>query len=452
MLREPNPLYEDLRLEIGRIPLVDAHDHLPSEKEWLSAQPASPTSPPAFQREPDFSSLLGYAYWDLVSAGMPKDALRPGMSGQDKWARVSAWWEYVRHMGSGILCRRALSMFCGVDDLTAETVPIVEEKIRGLRVPGIYRRLLKGEFNFAVCVNTPIGGWVDDGSASEFFAPLLYAADLAMPQRRGDLAELEKASGQGIYSLATYLRALDTVLEQAERNGMVGIKWHRLAYLRNLHYPPADPRDAEQGLERILRMPAAGGVAGDTPVGFDEMIPFQNFIQHYLVRRAIDLDMPVQIHCGTLGGSNGAQVSHTNPTHLVDLFLQYPQARFDLLHAGYPYMAETTALVKLFPNAYLNTAWFDLLSPRIAREFLQDWMSSLPLNKMFAFGGDHKNVLLVCAYADMVRDNLADILAEEVCAGAMSEKQALGVAARLLRENAWQFFRLQERWASRWVI
>ncbi len=448
MSRESNPVYETLRARISEIPLVDAHDHLPSEEEWLGATPSSTISPPQLQREPDFSSLLGYSYGDLVSAGMPKDALRSGMSSADKWARVSAFWERVRGMGSGILCRRALTLFCGVDDLEETTIPIVEERIKALRVPGTYRRLLKEKFNFSACVNTQVGGVVAENPAPEFFAPLFYAADVAMPQKRSDLAVLEKAAGQSIYSLETYLRALDVVLELAWKNGMVGIKWHRLAYLRDIHYPSADPRDAERCLERILRMPAAGGVAGDTAVGFDEMVPFQNFMQHYLVRCALDLDVPVQIHCAMPGGSNGAQVSYANPTHLAELFLQYPQAQFDLLHAGYPYVAEATALVKLFPNVYLNTAWFDLLSPRTARRYMRDWLSSLPVNKIFAFGGDHKNVLSVCAYAEMVRDNLADLLAGEVADGAMTERQADRVATRWLRENAWEFFRLQDRWAG----
>lgn len=427
-------LYESLRQELAKIQLVDVHEHLPSEEQWLTI-------------EADFTSLLGYVHGDLVSAGMPMDTLLPGISVEEKWRCIRLFWRHVRNMGAGLLCRRALSMFFGVDDLTDSTIPIVQEKLTGFRKPGLYRSLLKEQYNIAVCVN--VVGTVTATSSSELFAPLLYTSDFAMVQKRSDLYSLEEASGQEIYSLETYLRALDTVLEGGLRNGLVGIKWHRLAYLRDIHYPVQDAHTAERCLDRVFRMPARGGIASDTPVGFDEMRPFQDFVQHHLVRRAIELDLPVQIHTGILGGSHGAQISHTNPTHLAELFLHYPQARFDLLHASYPYMRELTALVKLFTNVHINPSWLEILSPRAAKQYLREWITSVPTNKIFGFGGDQFSVFLSCAYAEMVRDNLAEILADEVAEGTMSEEQALDVAVCMLRENAWGYFRLQDRWESR---
>ena len=94
----------------------------------------------------------------------------------------------------------------------------------------------------------------------------------------------------------------------------------------------------------------------------------------------------------------------------MDLFLQYPQARFDLLHAGYPYMRELVALVKLFPNVYINMAWFDLLSPIAAKNYLLEWISSVPTNKIFAFGGDQKTVLHACVNAEQIRGNVSEAL------------------------------------------
>jgi hypothetical protein len=284
---------------------------------------------------------------------------------------------------------------------------------------------------------------------SEFFAPLVFTTPLVLIQSRSDVHSLQEAAGQPVYSLQTYLQALDALLEQRESSGFVGLKWHTLAYLRDIHYPIADAHRAEACLDRIFRMPARGGIASDTPVGFDEMRPFQDFVQNHLIRRAIDLDWPIQIHTGIFGASRGAQITHAKPTHLVDLFLRYPMARFDLLHASYPYMGELTALVKLFSNVYINTAWFELSSPGFAKQYLREWIRSVPLNKVFAFGADQFDPRLSCAYAELVRDNLAEALAAEVTDGTMSEQQALHAAARLLRENAWEYFRLEDRWASR---
>jgi hypothetical protein len=389
-------------------------------------------------------TFLGYAFPELKVAGMPMDAVAPQMGAGAAWQEIRPFWNYVRGTGAGALCRRALSMFCDVDDLDGSTIPIIQEKLTSIRRPGVYRQLLD-ECNIAVCVNVSS----HQDSPSELFAPLLYTSNFALIQRRQDVQELEKASNQDIYSLKTYLQALDALLEQKHASGFIGIKWHLLAYLRDIHYALEDSQSAARGLDRVLRMPAKGGLASDTAVGFDEMRPFQDLIQHHLIQRAIELDWAVQIHTGILGSSYGAQISHTNPTHLADLFLRYPQARFDLLHASYPYMRELTALVKLFPNVYINMAWFDILSPRAARQYLREWITSVPINKVFAFGGDQFGVLLACAYAEMVRDNLAQVLADEVTEGNMAEDRALYVATRLLKENAWEHFRLQDRWSNR---
>lgn len=53
-------LYERLRRELGNMRLVDAHEHLSSEEQWL-AEEADFTS---------WGSFLGYANGDLVCAGM----------------------------------------------------------------------------------------------------------------------------------------------------------------------------------------------------------------------------------------------------------------------------------------------------------------------------------------------------------------------------------------------
>lgn len=87
--------------------------------------------------------------------------------------------------------------------------------------------------------------------------------------------------------------------------------------------------------------------------------------------------------------------------------------------------------------------------PRAASQYLREWVTTIPTNKIFAFGGDHKNIFFPCIYAEVVRDNLSEILADEVSEGDMSEEDALGIASSMLRENAWEYFRLQDRWANR---
>jgi len=84
-------LYERLRQELGNIQLVDAHEHLLSEEQWLT-QEIDLITP--------WTSPLVYARTDLVCAGMPKDGLLPIISADDEWAQMRPFWRYVRNMGA----------------------------------------------------------------------------------------------------------------------------------------------------------------------------------------------------------------------------------------------------------------------------------------------------------------------------------------------------------------
>ncbi len=427
-----------LRAALADMPLVDAHEHLPSEDAWLA-------------RKSDFSAwttFLGLAHSELVSAGMPYDALRPSMSPEERWAAIRPLWPLVRHTGSGALCRRTLRLFCGVDDLSDEALGTVEAALDGLRRPGIYKELMQ-QYGLLVCVNANFWDAYTTDPGSTYFAPLAHTSRLAMVQKRSDLHRLEVATGQSIYSLATFLRAVDTFLDRLVANGFIGLKWHLLAYVRDIDYAVADVAQAEKALAAILGMPAFGGVTSDTAVGLDTMRPFQDYVQHYLVQRALDLDWPIAIHTGLQGGSYGGQIRQANPTHLVPLLLRYPHLRVDLLHAGYPYLREAAAMVKLFPNVHVNMTQVDILDPRAAREYVRQWIATLPLNKLHAFGGDQLGILLSCAYAELVRDNLAGVLAAETASGDLNEEEALFIAKRILVDNAVEFYGLAERWQTR---
>lgn len=436
-------LYGSLRQEIALIPLVDAHNHLPTEAEWL-------TQPETFGYSRDFTAFLGYARGDLVKAGMPLDALAGSLAATEKWARIRPYWPYIRYTGPGAATRRALKLFCDVDDLTDETIPLINERAQALWQPGLYQRLFKEQHRIEVIVNTRNVEPVTETCADAFFAPLLYTDLFTLTQSRRDVDRLEAASGQAIYSLKSFLHALDSVIEQGIREkGWVGIKWHKVPYLRPADYASQDRQAAERCLVRILRMPARGGHGWDTAVGMDEMHPFQDYIQHHLVQQAIEWDVAVQVHTGQLGSSQGAQIANTKPSHLVNLFLQYPQARFDLLHGSFPYMGELGALAQLFANVHINMSWLEVVSPEAAKQYLNEWLTSVPSNKVFAFGGDQKSPFLVCASAEIVRDNMAQVLAEKIARGEMTGSHALEMARWYLHDNAWRYFQLEQRWARK---
>lgn len=160
---------------------------------------------------------------------------------------------------------------------------------------------------------------------------------------------------------------------------------------------------------------------------------------HQVIRRAIELHLPIQIHTGLQEG-NGNFIANSNPLHLVNLLVEYREASFDLFHAGYPYQSEMATMGKNFSNVYVDLCWLHVISPWVVRQTLHEWIETVPANKIFAFGGDYIFVEGAYAHARMARDNVARVLTDKVEIGYLTEDEAMTLAHKLLRENAVRFF------------
>ena len=99
-------------------------------------------------------------------------------------------------------------------------------------------------------------------------------------------------------------------------------------------------------------------------------------------------------------------------------------------------------MAKNFANVYFDMCWLHIISPKVAREYLSEWIETVPANKIMAFGGDYKFVEGVCAHAAMARENVAAVLAEKVLTGYLIEQDAADLAVKFLRQNAVYVYRL----------
>lgn len=441
-----NDLYRRLREELEKISLVDAHNHLPSEEAWLTIKD-------------DFTTLLGYSSSFLVNAGMSLDALPhpfpPGMRGsfgyevkdtksiEEKWEVIEPYMPYIRSIGSHDVTRRTLKMLFDFDDIDETNIAEIQAKIDAYKKPGAYNELLKDKSNvYAVC-NVTIS--TEATPATDILAPQLYSDNYGFAQKREDIYQLEQQSGQDIYSLETYIKALDTYLERAVAKGLVGFKWHLFPYLREPDFEIADSFAAAKCLDRIFKMPSRGSAGSEVAVGFDEMLPFQNYIQNHLVHKAIELDLPIQIHSGVLGLCYGGPLNNADPSILLKLFTRYPQARFNILHTAFPYTRVMGVIAQIFPNVYINASALDIVSVITFKQFMKDWLTGMPCNKIIAFGADQFSPFLVPACAQRVRDLLAEVFTELVLEGSMTEEDAIFAADCILRKNAVDHWKLDKR-------
>src|SRR5262249_22313178 len=125
---------------------------------------------------------------------------------------------------------------------------------------------------------------------------------------------------------------------------------------------------------------------------------------------------------------------------LWELMARFPRTRWVLMHIAYPYSDELIAMVKRYPNAWADLCWAWSINPRASMEFVRRFLHAAPANKLFAFGGDTRGPTGALAYAIQARRWLTKALEAEVADGDLTERQAITLATRLMRDNQFACF------------
>jgi len=413
---------EIIKEEIYKIPIVDTHEHLMSEEERNS-------------RPIDiFYFFAHYASSDLVSAGMPQATLdkirNPSIPLEERWRDFAPYWESIRNTAYAKALIIAIRDLFGIEDINEETYQAISAKLKESQRKGWYRYVLRERANIAISLQY-VGTMDVD---RELFLPVAYYDHFITAHSKWDINSLEKSYDVAIHSLDDFLRALDIAFERDVKAGAVGIK-SGLAYSRILRYDKVSKREAEALFNRIFSHLGEG-------LSWEEAKPLQDFIMHQVIKRAISYNLPITIHTGLQEG-NGNIITNANPVHLVNLFLEYKEAKFDIFHGGYPYTSELATLAKNFQNVYIDMCWLHIISPNVSRRALHEWLETVPQNKIMGFGGDYIFVEGAYAHSRIARENIARVLIEKVEEGYLNEEEAIKIAFRLLRDNPKELFNLQ---------
>jgi len=435
-----------IREAVDAIHLVDTHEHLFAEDERHRAAV-------------DFGYLFPhYASSDLVSAGLAPALLeavrwpslpamverwrrmrraryfptppRTDMSLEERWEVLAPYWDCIRHTGYGMCLRIAMRDLFDVADLNAQTVRPLSDAIAASRRPGWYHHVLKEKARIAVSIQ-------DDGRATvdkAFFVPSVRLEHFAVARTREELAALEGECGTAIHSLDDLVKAMHTSLDRYLMEGAVGVKIG-LAYRRSIRFEKVTRGEAERIFTRVASH------LGEGP-SWEEARPLQDYMIHQVIRAAIDRDLPIQIHAGLQEGNENI-LTNSNPMLLVNLFIEYREAKFDIFHGAYPYLGELLALAKNFPNVYLDLCWLHIISPSAGARMLHEAIETVPANKIFAFGGDFIIPEGAYAHSVMARQVVSRVLTEKVAEEYLTEEEAVALAARILRDNPAALYRLK---------
>jgi predicted TIM-barrel fold metal-dependent hydrolase len=235
-------------------------------------------------------------------------------------------------------------------------------------------------------------------------------------------------------TLAGYLeRVVTPTLERHKQGGAVAEKFEA-AYLRTLAFDKVDRTDADR---------AYSGHGGDA--AYKQL---QDYLFRYIARECGRLGMAVHLH--TMAGAGGYfEVAGANPL-LLEPVLNDPelrQTRFVMVHGGWPFTREITALL-VKPNAYLDFSQQSLsIDPPLLAQTLREWLSFIPEKVLFAtdaypfsdeLGWEESGWIA----AQRGRDALGIALTQMMRDGSVSRERARELAHMVMRENARKLYGL----------
>lgn len=418
-------MYRELKHVIDTTPMCDTHEHLWSEETWI-------------RDGPDILQDLfdNYIKADLVVAGAAPEAVERALDGRDpdlagRFRGIEKAWQTVRHTGYGEAVSALARLVYGIEEITMEALEAARHRTLELRRPGERLRLLKEVARLDhVQIDNFCWPCHPDPSVFDFFLYDIHWSNFVWGEI--DPQALEQETGLRVSDLASLESALEALVA---KYGPVAIALKtNHAYGRTLAWEARPPVDVSRALAVILAHPENATEADYLTVG--------DWCLAKGAELAIQYKLPIKIHTGYYAGYGQMPVEWIRPGHLTALFRAYPQCRFVLMHMGYPYTGELLAVAKHYPNVWVDLCWAWSIDPRSTVEFVRRFLHTAPSNKLLGFGGDTFWPTSVVAYAHQARARLYQALAEEIREGELTEKQAIAVATRWLRENQYELFDL----------
>jgi hypothetical protein len=407
---------------VNEIRLIDTHEHLITEEERI--QKAD---------QLDFTYLFShYANEDLVSASNMKGIMNIVFSTdfplEERWELFYPFFKEMRNTAYARAAMLAAKDIYGVKEINDESYLSLSEQIRENSKPGLYQSILKDKSGIELSI-------VDGGHRhydTLFYRHVERFDHFIQVSSKTEIVKLGSDYDINITSIDDYILALRLAFEAGVEYNMVAVK-SGLAYQRILKYDNTSRERATDIFNAIFR-------EGD--IKAEEIKALQDFMMHRVLDLAKEFDLPVQIHTGLQAG-NGNDITNSNPTHLINLFMEYPEVNFCIFHSSYPYGGELSVLAKNFPNVFIDMCWTPVISPAYSIRYLDEWLETVPANKIMVFGGDYSVVELVYAHSVFARRIVSKVLIEKVKTGYFSEEEALIIARKLLRENALEIFKLR---------
>ena len=431
--------FEEIYDHVKNLEIIDTHEHLPAFESLR-------------EKNTDILKeyLTHYFNCDLISAGLSQsdyerviDSDYPLM---DRWSLVEPYWEAAGNTGYARALNISVRELYGIESISRDTIEQLNGKFMKSLEPGHFRLVLKEKSKIKVSLLHDIPKeneriiFTSNLKCDEEFFRSVYPVDACIfPQSAEDIERIEKEYGKKICCIDDWLEACEVLLDNALQNGAVALK-SALAYVRTLLYKRVTNNEAEEDFNDIFRN---RHMRTYMQQAFTVGSRFQDYMMHFVLRLANRKNLAIQFHTGLQEG-NGNIVYNSDPSLLSNLFLEYPDVKFDLFHMGYPYQHVVSALAKNFPNVYIDMCWAHIISPHASINALMEWIDTVPVNKISAFGGDYLFIDAVVGHQYMARKNVSSALAKKVEEDVFDTERAKKIAGQLFYENPCTIFSLED--------
>ncbi|HOG16916.1 MAG: Amidohydrolase [Syntrophaceae bacterium PtaU1.Bin231] len=243
--------------------------------------------------------------------------------------------------------------------------------------------------------------------------------------------------------LEGYLAGVVTpTMERQKRDGAVAVKF-LTAYLRTLDVSGPSLEQARRTYNRYAK--------GGTPAP-GEYKQLQDYLFRYIAREAGRLGLAVHIHTG-IGLGLHFDVAGSNPLLLEPVFNDpaLQETNFFITHGGWPF-AKQSASMLFKANVYTDFSGIAFLNyPREVGDVLRSWLEVSPDKVLFGTDGFELDPDMpylnweefTCIGNRGARTALALALTEMIRDGEISHEEAVGVARKVLRENAVKLYKLE---------
>jgi predicted TIM-barrel fold metal-dependent hydrolase len=276
--------------------------------------------------------------------------------------------------------------------------------------------------------------------------PLLFPFDNTYLTMRGTMTSsflavfdhmlkiLKAKTRCSLYDFAGYLEFVDKVLDNFVKNGAVGFKFFT-AYVRNTNFEKVEEKEGPM----LFESARTGESSAYTKL--------QDLLVWHIMRKSVHYKLPVQWHFALLD----SYIEHFDCLNLTKM-IQDPvlsNAKIVILHGGYPRFdhAELLALAGGFipNNVYLDFSGSITFMnhPRILAATLRKWLEKPVLwNKIMYGSGAIWGERYIYVASKVGRDAVYFALKSMLNDDIINENTAIGLAAKLLRNNAERLYNI----------